>query len=427
MTHAVQNAHRLSMYPSKLSDPYLLVLFSVPYMRNANNARCISLAWAKDLIEHTNYIENLTLISYFSDEVPHADAVEIDNHPALKNVRFVMMTKPKNTLHGIWMLPKTASVIWQEVDKAQIVHSGVASWPFPEAWFICPMLLFKKRFHFINVESAFWRIPNGQQASFKQKIRANICEYLNKWCVQSANLSTFTQAAYKKTLLGNQQHKGFVIPATWIDADNIVKPELLARLIEAKTNQMAEPIKLVFAGRLVVEKGVLLLIEAVNELLDEGYQLTLDIIGDGPLVLQCEQLIQANNKQHIIKLRGIVKYGSDFFNLLHGYDLMVVPSLSDEQPRNVFDAFSQALPILCADTAGLMQCVQNQKTGYFFKTNDINSLKNQLIEMIQNRQALVNLSSACVEAVSHMTHKNMHEKRLEIMQRALADYAAKSE
>ncbi|PPD56942.1 MAG: hypothetical protein CTY10_01675 [Methylotenera sp.] len=408
----------------KISKPYLLVLFSVPYMRNAQNKLCISLAWAKDLIEHADYIENLTLISYFSNEAPYADAVEIENNPALKNVRFVMIPKPKNTLHGLYMLPKMATIIWQEVKKAEIVHSGVASWPIPEAWFICPMLLFKKRFHFINVESAFWRIPKGQKGSIKQKIRATICENLNKWCVQSADLSTFTQEAYKRTLLGNQQHKGFVIPATWIDADNIVNPELLAKLIQFKSAQINAPIKLIFAGRLVFEKGILLLIQAVSDLLDKGYLLSLDIVGDGSLLHECEQLILANKKQANIKLCGTIKYGVDFFNLLHHYDLMVIPSLSDEQPRNVFDAFSQALPVLCADTAGLMQCVENQKTGYFFKTGDISSLKNQLIAVIQNRQALVSLSSACIDAVSNMTHKKMHEKRFEIMHPALVKYAA---
>jgi hypothetical protein len=71
-----------------------------------------------------------------------------------------------------------------------------------------------------------------------------------------------------------------------------------------------------------------------------------------------------------------------------------------------------------------MQCVNSQKTGYFFKTGDITSLKNQLIDIIQNRQALVDLSSACVDAVSNMTHKKMHEKRLEILHQALARYAA---
>ncbi len=409
-----------------LTKPYLLVLFSVPCMRNANNALCISMAWAKDLIEHTKYIENLTLISYFSNEVPYADAVEIESNPALKNVRFVMIPQPKNTLHALRMLPKTASIVWQEIQRAEIVHSAVAGWPIPEAWIICPALILKKRFHFINVESAFWRIPKGQRAGLKQKIRAAIFERINKWCVQSADLSTFTQEAYKKTLLGSQQHKGYVIPATWIDADNIVNPELLKKLIQSKSHSINEPVKLIFAGRLVFEKGILLLIQAVSELLDKGYQLSLDIIGDGALLLECEQLIQTNKKQAEIKLLGTVKYGPDFFNLLHDYDLMVIPSLSDEQPRNVFDAFSQALPVLCADTAGLMQCVENQKTGYFFKTGDIDSLKNQLIEITQNRQDLVNLSSACVVSVSNMTHKKMHEKRLEIMHQALAKYAANS-
>ena len=414
------------MHQSKLSKPYLLVLFSVPCMRNANNSLCISMAWAKDLIEHAHYIENLTLISYFSDEAPYADAVIIDNNAAFKNVRFVMIDKRKNTLHALRMLPKTIGIIWQELKKAQIVHSAVAGWPIPEAWIICPMLMFRKRFHFINVESAFWRIPEGRKANFKQKLRATICEYINKWCVQVADLSTFTQEAYKKSLLGNQQHKGYVIPATWIDADNIINTNVLNGLIESKTQNVNAPIRLIFAGRLVFEKGILLLIKAVSDLLDNDYQLSLDIIGDGALLLECEQLIQANNKHSHIKLCGTVNYGPDFFNLLHDYDLMVIPSLSDEQPRNVFDAFSQALPVLCADTAGLMQCVENQKTGYFFKTGDLESLKSKLIEIIQNRQTLLSLSHVCVDSVSNMTHKKMHEKRLEILQQSLAEYEAKA-
>ena len=417
------------MNPLKLSEPYLLVLFSVPYMRNAQNQLCVSLAWAKDLIEHTNYIEHLTLIAYFSDETPPQDAVLIENNPALKNVRFVLLQKPNNTLHAVLLLPKTISVLWQEIKWAQIVHSAVAGWPIPEAWLICPMLWFKKRFHFINVESAFWRIPSGQSANgqsvgFKRKLRANVCEYLNRQCIQSADLSTFTQEDYKRSLLKNHSHKGFVIPATWIDADNILSESTLNLLVQAKSAQMAEPIKLVFAGRLVFEKGILLLIKAASDLIDAGYALRLDIVGDGSLLQECEQLIQARGRQEQIKLCGTVKYGADFFNLLHRYDLMVIPSLSDEQPRNVFDAFSQALPILCADTPGLMQCVEDQKTGYFFKTGDIDSLKNQLIAIIKHRPALISMSENCIQYVNNRTHKQMHLTRLGLIQQALARYSA---
>ena len=239
-------------------------------MRNSENSICISKAWAKDLIEHTKYIKNLTLISYFSNEHPQADSVEIESNLALKNVRIVMIPKPKNTLHAVLMLPKTISTIWKELNKTYIVHSAVAGWPIPEAWIIAPMLIFKKRFHFINVESAFWRIPEGDKASVKQKIRAAICEYFNKRCVQGANLSTFTHEGYKKSLLGKMLHKGFVIPATWIDADNVLKPEIFDCLLQCKFKRINQPIKLVFAGRLVAEKGILLLIEAVSDLIESN-------------------------------------------------------------------------------------------------------------------------------------------------------------
>ena len=405
-----------------LSKPYLLVLFSVPFMRNAENSLCVSKAWAKDLIEHTKYIENLTLISYFSDESPPPDSVVIENNPTLKNVRFVMIPKPKNTLNAVLMLPRTINTIWNELNKTHIVHSAVAGWPIPEAWIICPLLIFKKRFHFINVESAFWRIPVGRKASVKQKIRSIINECFNKWCLQRANLTTFTHEGYKKSLLGKIQHKGFVIPASWIDAENIIDSAQFESLQQTKLNRINKPIKLIFVGRLVVEKGILLLIQAVSDLLDENHLLTLDIIGDGPLLNECKKLIQTNNMNEKIKLCGTVSYGQEFFILLQSYDLMIVPSLSDEQPRNVFDAFSQALPLLCSDTEGLIQCVDINETGYFFKTGDIESLKYQLIQITENRLDLLNLGSSCVIAATKLTHKEMHLKRLEIMRVALTHY-----
>lgn len=413
----------MMMNQPKLSDPYLLVLFSVPYMRNADNQLCVSLAWAKDLIEHTHYIENLTLISYFSDEKPPADAVVIENNPKLKSVRFVLLSKPRNTFHALQMLPKTISILWKEIDRTTIIHSAVAGWPIPEAWIICPILLFKKRFHFVNVESAFWRLPKGQAHGLKRKIKSAVWEYLNKLCIQSAHLSTFTQEDYKKSLLGKHQNKGFVIPATWIDAENILTEIDLNALIEHKKTEITQPIKLVFAGRLVFEKGVLLLIKTVSDLIDAGHQLSLDIYGDGSLLQECAELIKQNQKSESIRLRGTVKYGSDFFKLLHDYDLMVIPSLSDEQPRNVFDAFSQALPVLCSDTAGLLQCVEDKKTGYFFKTGDSADLKVQLIHIIKDRNTLLNMSRQCVSYVSDMTHTQMHMKRLKLINQALSDYS----
>ena len=413
------------MNQSKLSVPYLLVLFSVPYMRNAENQLCVSLAWAKDLIEHARYIDNLTLVSYFSHEKPPSDAVVIENNPALNNVRFVLLPKPRNTLHALFLLPKTMSILWKEIDRTTVVHSAVAGWPIPEAWIIWLILLFKKRFHFINVESAFWRLPKGQTHGLKRKIKSAAWEYLNRLCVQSADLSTFTQEDYQKSLLGQYQHKGFVIPATWIDAENILNDSDLNALIEHKKTDIAQPIKLVFAGRLVFEKGILLLIKAISELMDAGHLLTLDIYGDGSLMKECDDLIQHHQQSSAIRLCGTVKYGTDFFKLLQQYDLMVIPSLSDEQPRNVFDAFSQALPVLCADTAGLVQCVKNQTTGYFFKTGDAADLKDQLIGIMNNRQALVAMSKQCVDEVKNMTHTQMHIKRLQLLNQALSNYSNK--
>ena len=53
----------------------------------------------------------------------------------------------------------------------------------------------------------------------------------------------------------------------------------------------------------------------------------------------------------------MLAYGEPFFAMLRGHDLMAVPSLSDEQPRVIFDGFAQALPVIASDTPGIVECV----------------------------------------------------------------------
>ncbi|WP_333190780.1 hypothetical protein [Microcoleus sp. Pol7_A1] len=61
---------------------------------------------------------------------------------------------------------------------------------------------------------------------------------------------------------------------------------------------------------------------------------------------------------------GTIAYGKELFRLLQEYHAIVVPSLSEDQPRIVYDdAYSQVVPILASNTDGLRDCIHNHKTG----------------------------------------------------------------
>ena len=85
-----------------------------------------------------------------------------------------------------------------------------------------------------------------------------------------------------------------------------------------------------------------------------------------------------------VGILGTVAYGAPLLALLRTYDAVIVPSISDEQPRIVFDAYSQAVPILASNTPGLRSCVRDGETGLLTKPNDARALAETLRQGASN-------------------------------------------
>ncbi len=397
----------------KIVKPYLLVLFSVPFYIDESGRRFVDPLWAKDLIEHTRYIERLVLASPVREGPRPANAVALDDFEELRRVSCVELPDARSLGEALRQLPRTWQLLSQASASAALVHSAVAGWPLPEAWVLAPVLLRRRCIHYINVESAFWRLVPGEPARLKQRLRAWLTEQVNRWCVSAADISTFTQEGYRSSLLGDHSGRGHVVEASWIDADNI----LTAAQLEVLTRERLAvgPLRLVFAGRLTRAKGVLLLLDAVFVSLRAGLPIELDIFGEGPLADDCVARLRDPTLARCIRLRGAVPYDAAFFDMLGRFHLLVVPALSDEQPRIVFDAYARGIPILASDTAGLRQCVESDVTGLLFKSGDAEALAAALKQAVHQRAALAAMAPACLARAAALTHQEMHRKRWKLL------------
>src|SRR5450631_1409190 len=119
-------------------------------------------------------------------------------------------------------------------------------------------------------------------------------------------------------------------------------------------------VRLHFAGRLITDEGTRVLIDALREAANHHKSpLEIVIIGSGELWHECSDLVREIQSSSVrVSLLEPVSYGAPFLNLLRGFDAILVPSLSDEQPRLIFDAFSQAVPVLGSNTGGICEVVR---------------------------------------------------------------------
>ncbi|MBR0829858.1 glycosyltransferase family 4 protein [Bradyrhizobium manausense] len=111
------------------------------------------------------------------------------------------------------------------------------------------------------------------------------------------------------------------------------------------------PLRLIFVGRLLGWKGVLLAIRAVSQARTAGTDVTLTIVGSGKLRGNCERLIAALGMEKFATLVGS-KPQSEVFSMLASHDALLFPSMHDSSGNVVLEAFGHGLPVICLDLGG---------------------------------------------------------------------------
>lgn len=402
----------LSLPP--ITKSYLLVT-NLKCYRDEKRVRYLDPLWYKDLVEHFQYLKNFTLAAPCQQDEPPKGAISLDSDPYFSNIQFIDLPSPNSFASALLLLPATVVKLWQAIGKADIVHTGVAGWPIPMGWLVTPIVWSRRKFYILIVESAPWRLQPGSPIKIKARIIAPVYERLNRWCVNNADLAIFTQQEYLKSLLTKRQKRGSVIHASWIDEGNIISEAEAKEMWDKKISPSTQALKVLFAGRLNASKGVLVLLKAMKILDKDNIPVKLDILGQGELLNECERASKLGQGATEIRILGTVPYGCEFFQLLQEYHAIVVPSISDEQPRIVYDAYSQGIPVLASDTAGLRDCIQNGKTGLLANPHDPIALADLLKWSWQNLSQLKSMGLASLNVARNMTHQEMHRKRWQLL------------
>ena len=144
-----------------------------------------------------------------------------------------------------------------------------------------------------------------------------------------------------------------------------------------------DPIRILYVGWLIKNKGVQDLIEAVSKLQSEFPHKTIElhIVGDGNYRRTLEELAQKLNIY--VKFYGLISDWNKLLSLYRQADIFVLPSYGEGWPKVIFEAFSQSLVVVCSDVIDIEQCIK-------FKTGDVNHLKEILKEILTNEEIVNN-------------------------------------
>jgi len=140
-----------------------------------------------------------------------------------------------------------------------------------------------------------------------------------------------------------------------------------------------------FAGRLVYEKGVQNILEAMPELRCRYPGLRLVVAGDGPYRATLEELARQYGVSRAVSFTGFL--GGGLPGAMAAFDVMIVPSLYEPFGMVAIEGAATGAPLVVADTGGLREFVDDHRTGVMFAPGDAAALTAAIRCSVDDRPA----------------------------------------
>lgn len=140
------------------------------------------------------------------------------------------------------------------------------------------------------------------------------------------------------------------------------------------------PLRVLFVGRLVPEKGPALLVEAVRALVADSHDVELVLVGAGALQPALRAQVDRGGLQARVRLLGAV--GQDDLPELYAWaDVFCLPSFAEGVPVVLMEAMATELPVVTTRIAGIPELVEDGVDGRLVTPGRSDELAAALLEV----------------------------------------------
>ncbi len=140
--------------------------------------------------------------------------------------------------------------------------------------------------------------------------------------------------------------------------------------------------KLVCVGRLCEQKGQLLLLEAVKNIINDGIQCQLTLVGDGSLRPEIENLIQEYGLEKYVKITGWAS-GIEVQKYIMNARALVLPSFAEGLPVVIMEALALERPVISTYVAGIPELVKSEENGWLIPSGSVSALTEIMRQVLQ--------------------------------------------
>ena len=176
------------------------------------------------------------------------------------------------------------------------------------------------------------------------------------------------------------------------DIENIYNkaPFVLANGIKLEPVATLEPNKnkrtLLFLSNLIKAKGILIFIDAIEQVLNENANFKVKIVGNSGDVSieEVRRIVADKNLQSYVEVLG-PKYGSDKEKILLNANILVLPTVFENEcfPLVILEAMAKGLLIISTKVGAIPEIVQDGINGKVIEKPNVQFLKKAILDCIK--------------------------------------------
>ncbi|AKG04484.1 MULTISPECIES: glycosyltransferase family 4 protein [Salimicrobium] len=167
---------------------------------------------------------------------------------------------------------------------------------------------------------------------------------------------------------------------------------------------------LVFVGRLAPEKEI----HKIKPLLEKRKDVSLAIIGDGPIRQQLEKEFEGTKTVFTGNL-----HGEEFREAFASGDAMIFPSVTETLGLVILEAMASGLPVIAAESGPTKEQVVDGETGILFENENTQSMIDA-VEQLEDPELLEHLSENARKEAENFSWEKPSEQILEIYKKTIA-------
>ena len=347
-----------------------------------------------------------------------------------ERIRFVGLFPANLGKFGFFMrLPSVWMELWRQVKRASVVHASTSDlfrpFEFPALAFgslqgkktICLTDIDNRRSAEMKYKTGRW---NWRQYWTTRLLHGSFTHLQHKLAVRA-----FSQTLLKGVCFANDYGNGretvkFFLDSAFSQSD-IISPSRLAQKLSRLT-ETANPVRLVYFGRLVDYKGVDHMLRAIAQAKVNGLaNFKFQIIGDGEAREALEQLTNTLSLRDQVTFTGAVKFGPDLFERLYDCDLLLAAPLAEDTPRSALDAMASGQAVLAYDTYYYRDLKTLSGALEVVPWRDEAALTQRITALCVDRSRLANLIVHGVEFAKSNTQEIWLDRRLAWTRELLVD------